>query len=440
MKSSVCNIRPPSAAIGRCRLAFIFAGCWLFTAKLAALTLPPGFTESVIAIGLSNLTCMEFAPDGRLFFCEQAGSVRVIKEGVLLPDPFLKVVVDSFSERGLVGIAFDPGFESNQFVYVNYTMRDTTIHNRVSRFTAEGDTAVPNSEHIVMDLDAQTNSLHIGGAIHFGGDGKLYIGVGENGVKSQAQGLSNRFGKMLRINADGSIPDDNPFLESAAGANRSIWALGLRNPFTFAFQPGTGRMYINDVGDGAEEINEGFAGANYGWPVCQGACVPTRGMYQDPIHAFRSGVIVGGTFYDPPHPQFPSRYRGSYFFNDWTTVRISQLEPANQNRVTPFASGFDSVVDLKTGPDGRLYCLERKSILGRILAIGWSPYLTATRHGSLLKITWEESEAAHQLEATSALQANTEWLRVTNAIQVVNGTNSVELTVEEPWRYYRLSR
>src|SRR5256885_5691095 len=90
---------------------------------------------------------------------------------------------------------------------------------------------------------------HNGGAIHFGPDGKLYVAVGENANAANSQTLSNRLGKVLRINADGSIPNDNPFFNVATGLNRSIWALGLRNPFTFAFQPGTSRMFINDVGE-----------------------------------------------------------------------------------------------------------------------------------------------------------------------------------------------
>src|SRR5439155_12911459 len=141
-------------------------------------------------------------------------------------------------------------------------------HNRVSRFTASGDVAVAGSETVILELDdLSTASNHNGGAIHFGPDGRLYVAVGENATSANAQTLANRLGKMLRINADGSIPIDNPFSSTAVGVNRAIWALGLRNPFTFAIQPGTGRMFINDVGQSTwEEIDDGVAGANYGWP------------------------------------------------------------------------------------------------------------------------------------------------------------------------------
>src|SRR5205823_6118401 len=118
-------------------------------------------------------------------------------------------------------------------------------------------------------LSAATN--HNGGATHFGPDGKLWIAVGENANGANSQTLTNLLGKMLRINSDGTIPTDNPFYNTATGQNRAIWALGLRNPYTFTFQPGTGRMHINDVGQNTwEEIDVGVAGANYGWPSTEG--------------------------------------------------------------------------------------------------------------------------------------------------------------------------
>src|SRR6476620_3885052 len=208
-----------------------------------AATLPAGVAETQIAGGLSSPTAMEIAPDGRIFVCLQAGQLRVIKNGALLPTPFVSLTVDSNGERGLLGIAFDPNFAANNFVYVYYTVSTTPRHNRVSRFTANGDVAIVGSELVLLDLNnLSTATNHNGGAIHVGPDGKLYIAVGENANSSNSQTLTNLLGKVLRINSDGSIPTDNPFFNSATGNNRAIWSLGLRNPFTIAFQPGTGRM------------------------------------------------------------------------------------------------------------------------------------------------------------------------------------------------------
>ena len=130
----------------------------------------------------------------------------------------------------------------------------------------------------MLDLNnLSTASNHNGGGLHFGLDGKLYISVGENATRTNSQTLSNLLGKVLRINADGTIPSDNPFFNTATGQNRAIWALGLRNPFTFAVQPGTGRIFINDVGETTfEEINDGRPGANYGWPDTEGPTTDPR--------------------------------------------------------------------------------------------------------------------------------------------------------------------
>ena len=134
--------------------------------------MPTGFTDTVVAGGLNTPTAMALAPDGRIFVCQQGGALRVIKNGVLLPTPFLTVTVDSSGERGLLGVAFDPNFVSNQLVYVYYTATTPTIHNRISRFTASGDVALAGSETIIMDLpNLSTATNHNGGAIHFGPDG-----------------------------------------------------------------------------------------------------------------------------------------------------------------------------------------------------------------------------------------------------------------------------
>jgi glucose/arabinose dehydrogenase len=278
----------------------------LAVAPAGATTLPTGFTETQIASGLTAPTAMAIAPDGRIFVLEQPGRVRIIKNGVLLGTPFVSITVNAALERGLLGIAFDPAFATNQFVYLYYTATSPAIHNRVARFTASGDVAVANSQVVLLDMPNLSSAQnHNGGAIHFGPDGKLYIGVGENANPSLAPSLTSVMGKILRINSNGSIPTDNPFYTQTTGNNRAIWARGLRNPFTFAFQPGTGRMLINDVGNITwEEINDGVAGASYGWSSSM-----TDGD-ASAFYRYGSGQVViagtpatcaitGGTFYNP---------------------------------------------------------------------------------------------------------------------------------------------
>ncbi|HEX6648219.1 MAG TPA: PQQ-dependent sugar dehydrogenase [Pyrinomonadaceae bacterium] len=348
----------------------------LFVASgVHAATVPAGFTDSLVTNGLTNPTAMALAPDGRIFVCQQGGALRVIKNGALLPTPFLTVTVDSNGERGLLGVAFDPNFVSNQLVYVYYTATTPTIHNRISRFTANGDVALAGSETIVMDLpNLSTATNHNGGAIHFGPDGTLFVAVGDNANGTNAQSLTTRLGKLLRITSTGAIPADNPFFNQATGDNRSIWALGVRNPFTFSFQEGTSRMFINDVGENTwEEINDGIAGSNYGWPTCEGFCNPPNANFRDPIFQYANDAstcaITGATFYNPQAPQFPSNFIGSYFFADFCGGWIRRLEPANGNAVSDFATGISSPVDLHVSADGFLYYLARGA--GSVNRIGF---------------------------------------------------------------------
>ena len=330
--------------------------------------LPAGFTRTTVAAGLDYgfLTAAAFAPDGRLFVLEQRGRVRVIENGSLLPTPFVQLPVSADGERGLLGIAFHPDFETNQLVYLYYTTEEGGAHNRISRFTANGNVAVPGSEEILVELEPLGAIFHNGGAMAFGPDDKLYVAVGDNVDGQMSQSLSSRFGKILRYNPDGSIPSDNPFNGSTTGPNQAIWAMGLRNPFTFGFRPGTGRMHINDVGEGGwEEINLGRAGANYGWPATEG---PTSNpAYDAPILAYTAfdpsptlysgNSIVGAAFYDPPVNSFGDTYAGDYFFADYVRGWIYRMDADEWDTAYAFAQLGTGITNLLVGPDGALYVL-----------------------------------------------------------------------------------
>lgn len=242
----------------------------------------------------------------------------------------MQLAVDASGERGLIGVALHPRFPAIPHVFVHYTTSAGGTHNRISRFTALGDVTLPSSEQVLVELPPLSGATnHNGGALHFGSDGKLYVGVGENANPARAQDLSSPFGKLLRFNEDGSIPADNPFFSTQSGLARAIWAYGLRNPFTFAIQPGSGRLHINDVGANTwEEINVGAAGANFGWPNSEGpdgisgndvaalfaykhsAAVPPG---SGPGGFFTGFSIAGGAFYPTTGP-FPAPYLGHYFF------------------------------------------------------------------------------------------------------------------------------
>src|SRR5687768_15664779 len=396
--------------------------------SVRAATLPAGFTENLVAGSLPAPTAMAFSPDGRLFVCLQGGQLRVIKNGVLLATPFLTVTTDATGERGLLGITFDPNFPTNNFLYLYYTVTSTPRHNRVSRFTANGDVAVAGSELPILDLENLSATNHNGGAIHFGPDGKLYVATGENAVPSNAQTLNNRLGKILRINSDGTIPTNNPFFNTATGPNRSIWVLGLRNPFTFAFQPGTTRMFINDVGQSAwEEINDGIAGSNYGWPTCEGACSPPNANFRDPLFQYGHGsssttgcAIAGGAFYNPITVQFPATYVGKYFFADLCSGWIRLMDPSN-NTATGFASGISNPVDLAVASDGSLYYLARgsSSVFRVQFTAGTGPNITT--HPSNQTVT-QGQPATFGVTANGSTPLSYQWQR--NQSNIPNATSS----------------
>src|SRR5215208_4282211 len=340
-----------------------------FNSARAGATLPPNFARSQLVGGLASPTAMEFAPDGWLFVAEQSGTLRVLKAGGKLAT-FLDISgrVDSAGERGLLGIAFDPAFSKNRYVYLYYTQRataTTAAHNQLIRVRARDDRAVAGSKKLILRLNNLSSATnHNGGAIHFGKHGKLYVAVGDNANADNAQSLRNLKGKMVRINKDGTIPRDNPFYKKAAGTNRAIWALGLRNPFSFAIQPHKGKVFIDDVGEQTwEEINRRAAGANYGWPRYEGP--ESNRRYRNPVFAYRHGstkttgcAITGGAFYNPTTAQYPRGYVGDYFFADLCSGWIRRLDSAT-GEVSGFAAGLDSPVALEVSKGGGLYYLSR---------------------------------------------------------------------------------
>jgi glucose/arabinose dehydrogenase len=396
---------------------------------------PSGFIDELVASGIASPTAMQFAPDGRLFVAQQNGQLRVLTNAnppVLLPTPFVSLTVDSSGERGLLGVAFDPSFATNRFVYVYYTATTPALHNRVSRFTASAtdlNVATAGSETILLELDnLSVAANHNGGALHFGPDGKLYIAVGENATRTNSQTLSNLLGKMLRINADGSIPSDNPFFTQATGNNRAIWALGLRNPFNFAFQPGTGRMFLNDVGASTwEEINDGISGSNYGWPTTEGPT--TEAGIRAPIFAYPHGsgatsgcAITGGSFYNPATVQFPSSYVGRYFFADYCSGWIRTFDPSD-GTAAGFASGLLSVVDTRVSSDGSLWYLQRGgSPAGQVHRVRFaqSQAPSITQHPANLAVA-EGQQATFTVAATGSQPLAFQWQR--NGSNISGATN-----------------
>lgn len=227
------------------------------------------------------------APPGdaaRLFIVEKTGAIRIIKDGVLLPEPFIDLSsrVSNGGEQGLLGLAFDPDYAMTGRFIVHFT--DPAGNTTLSRLqvSANPDVADPASELVILTA-AQPFANHNGGQVAFGPDGFLYLGLGDGGgsgdPNSRGQDLSDLLGSILRIDVRGSepysVPADNPFVQSAAP---EVWSYGLRNPWRFSFDRATGDLYIADVGEQTwEEIDVSTAaqgngkGVNYGWNIMEGA-------------------------------------------------------------------------------------------------------------------------------------------------------------------------
>jgi glucose/arabinose dehydrogenase len=335
------------------------------------------FQNEVLATGFSLPTAIRYLPDGRMLVVELQGTIRVLPPPYSQPDPtpFLQLtnVGSAGVQQGVYDIALDPGFATNHYYYIFYTL-GTPNHDRLSRFTANAalNGTVAGSELVLYEDPQNANAEHHGGAVNFGNDGKIYFTTGEHFNAGDAQLLTSPRGKIHRINKDGTVPTDNPFHDGVGPNVDSVWALGLRNPYRAYYDAPTGRLYVGDVGGNdnstaKEEVDVGAAGANYGWPNSEGTCSTpcTSPIYVYP-HNGRDAAITGGFVYHGS--QFPSSYQGSYFFADYTQNRIRRLTfdaAGNVSGVFNFEppdgsvdGPYGDIVYLTEGPDGALYYVD----------------------------------------------------------------------------------
>ncbi len=331
--------------------------------SMDAQELNAGFSAKRILEEL-NPVAMAIDHHHRIWQVEKNGRVLIVEaDGTVLPDPFITINVDDFNERGLLGIALHPDMDRQPYVYLYYSVPGGN-HNRISRFVANGDLAVPGSEEILLDLDPLSGAIHNGGALIFDRSGYLFIATGEAGKSTNSQDTSNLLGKILRINADGSIPPDNPYYHSFHGNNRAIWSMGHRNPFNLTYDWMEDRLYATDVGGGTfEEINLIQKGKNYGWPTIEGPIsdqTPPQN-YQDPYYSYpyeigNACAIVGLAVYRSETLSFGSDFDGALFFADYCGGTINYLENGNPNLVRSFATELDRPLNILVNQkNGDLY-------------------------------------------------------------------------------------
>jgi glucose/arabinose dehydrogenase len=336
------------------------------------------FRNEILATGFDLPTAIKFLPDGRMLVVELAGKIKVMSPPYTSASPTLFLQLTNVGsagvQQGIYDIALDPNFSTNHYYYIFYTA-GTPNRDRLSRFTANSTLTgtVAGSEVILYQDPENANAEHHGGAINFGNDGKIYLTTGEHFNAGEAQDLTNPRGKILRLNPDGTVPTDNPFYDGAGPNYDAVWALGLRNPYRAYFDAPTNRLIIGDVGGNdystaIEEVDIGARGANYGWPNVEtpnGNPAYTAPAYYYP-HNGRDSAITGGFVYHGS--QFPSGYKGSYFFADYTQNWIRRLTfdaNGNVNGVFNFepADGsvdgpYGDIVYLTEGPEGALYYVD----------------------------------------------------------------------------------
>lgn len=386
--------------------------------------IPAGFVREMVAEGL-NPTSMTMAPDGRIFIVEKHGVIRIIRDDVLLPEPFLQIKVDNSNERGLGHMVLHPDFDQTGYYYVYYSVFGGR-NNRISRFTAIGDKTLPESEKFILETDPVSSDVHHGGAMCFGKDGYLYITSGDGNVSWKAEDLASPNGKILRIDAEGLPAPDNPFRHLPWPNSAYVYAYGLRNPYTLTQHPVTGEIYVNDVGGNDwEEVNRIEIGAFFGWPKVEGKrttqVVPDE--YRDPVYAYRHQggycAIVGSTFYAPEVQAFPPEYVGRYFYSDYCTGKIRMLDPVTWLDMGVFIGDGNRVISLAVTRDGAFYYLERRG-----MGDGSAEDNTGTENGVLWRVTYTGSGAPH-----ISSQPQSKWISAGENVSFhVNASGQLPLT------------
>jgi glucose/arabinose dehydrogenase len=372
----------------------------------AAVDVPSGYVSETVAAGLDQPTAIAKLPDGRFLVLEKAGRVRVVKNGQLLAAPFadLTAQVNDYWDRGLTGIAVDPNFASNGFVYLFFPYDVTgvdgsgPVNARLVRLTASGDVTAAGSQVVLLGTSTTVCGAasdptcipqdwygHSADSLRFAADGTLFVSLGDaaswdyaDDRALRAQDIDQYPGKVLHVTTAGKGVSGNPFWNGNADAIRSkVWAYGLRNPFRMSLNPSSGLPYVGDVGwDTTEEIDVAAAGANLGWPCYEGNARQTR--YEpmagcQTLYAKGSGVVtfpayswnhdgtgsaaVGGPF-TPAGSTFGSAYANGMFFADYARNQINFLPVSaggSAGNAVPFATNADGPVDLAFGDDGNLY-------------------------------------------------------------------------------------
>ncbi|HEY9048158.1 MAG TPA: PQQ-dependent sugar dehydrogenase [Ohtaekwangia sp.] len=335
----------------------------LCTQKLAA-QLPTGFiNKKLTGDNIKEATAMAHAPDGRIFIAERSGAVKVFQNNVV--STIHTVSTTTASEQGLLGITLHPDFAQNGKCYIFYTNTAMTLHYL--------DVIVINSSNVVtsvtrvMQFDPIINGFHNGGALLFK-NGLLYVAIGESNSSAEAAKLDTYRGKILRLTEDGQPAPGNPYYNEAGASRqkRSIWAIGMRNPWRMSLDPLSQKIFVANVGGNYEEIDDvtnpdPAKNYNYGWDQNgrsgpeQAANTITAAFYYG--HSGWGCAITSGTFFNPPTTNYPAQYKNRFYFTDWCSgwMRSVDATPVIGQYQVFSATGFGSILGTSVGIDGNIY-------------------------------------------------------------------------------------
>jgi glucose/arabinose dehydrogenase len=353
---------------------------------------PPALRLNSFVTGVSSPTDLESARDGsgRLFVVEQAGRIRIIRNGAVTGTPFLDIAgkIASGGELGLLGLAFHPGYASNRKFYVNYTRQSGSLQTVIAEYQASSgnpDQADPASERILLTV-TQPFANHNGGQLAFGRDGFLYIALGDGGSggdpMGNGQNLQTLLGKILRIDVNSAssgrayaIPSDNPF--AAGGGLPEIFAYGFRNPWRFSFDSANGTLFVGDVGQASfEEVDIVQKGGNYGWNVMEGShCFKppsgcnTNGLTM-PINDYgrdQGGTVIGGFVY---HGTAIPGLVNTYVFGDFLNGKIWGLQQGSSGtwQRTELASTGKPITSFGQDENGELLVVDYDGAVWKLAA------------------------------------------------------------------------
>lgn len=320
---------------------------------------PNSFKVEEVAKDLRVPWSILFPDKDRVLFNERPGRVRVIEKGVLRPEPLLTLPdVYPDGKMGLLGMTLHPAFAQNRWLYMSYCYGDAKKqHLRVVRYTETSNTL--SDRHLIID-NVEAAPSHAGCRLAFGPDGKLYITTGDAGIPEISQKMDSLGGKTLRLNEDGSVPQDNPFV-GTPNARAEIWSLGHRNAQGLVFQPGTGLQFQSEHGPsgpdgpgGGDEINIVERGKNYGWPVVHHR-VNKKGM-EPPLLEYTPAIAPGSTiFYNGnAFPQFKGNlFVGCMGVSSILRVVLDGKKPVAQERMLD--KQYGRIREVVEAPDGSIY-------------------------------------------------------------------------------------